>query len=76
MVHFLCHWEHVFLVVFGAVGAKKMDFWRRRRRKFGFGGGFGAISSRKMCQNVSEKHCLQADFGFFEFPREDFDGFP
>ena len=57
-----------FLVIFGAVGAEKLKFWRRRRRKFGFGGGFRSIFLRKMHQNQLENPLLLSGIsGFLDF---------
>ena len=65
-----------FLVIFGAVGAGKLIYWRRRRRKFGFGGGFRAIFLRKMHQNQLENPLLLGGFsGFRTFPKRIFQVF-
>ena len=61
---------------FGAAGAEKLTFWRRRRRKFGFGGGFRAKSLRKMHQNSGVKSItFQWIFGIFGFPEVHFQVF-
>ena len=57
-------------MIFGAAGAGKIIFRRRRRRKLGFGGDFRAISLRKMHQNQLENPLLFSGFpGFRTFPK-------
>ena len=57
-----------FLVISGAVGAEKLNFWRRRRRKFDFGVGFRSIFLRKMHQNQLENPLLLSEIsGFLNF---------
>ena len=58
-----------FCAFFGAGGAG-IFFWRRRRRKLGFGGGFRAIFLRKMHQNQLENPLLFSGFPEFRtFPK-------
>ena len=65
-----------FEVIFGAAGAGKMLFWRRRRRKLGFGDGFRAIFLREMHQNQLENPLLLSGFsGFRTFPKRIFQVF-
>ena len=65
-----------FWVIFGAAGAGKIIFWRRRRRKLGFGGDFRAISLRKMHQNQLENPLLLSGFsGFRSFLKRIFQVF-
>ena len=62
-----------FLVIFGAVGAEKLNFWRRRRRNFGFGGGFRAISLRKNHRNwVGKPIAFEWIFWILELSRSRF----